>query len=77
MYRLADERYVEIMPSIVLPLLTTECATRFLEERKQVPSTVWLRAVRAWVREQRPVGDQSPRLPSGHAAFVPVWPQSA
>jgi Uma2 family endonuclease len=57
MYRLADERYVEIMHSVVLPLLTTERATRFLEERKQVPSTVWLRAVRAWVREQRPVGD--------------------
>ena len=57
MYRLADERYVEIMHSVVLPLLTTERATRFLEERKQMPSTVWLRAVRAWTRDQRTVSD--------------------
>jgi hypothetical protein len=57
MYRLADEHYVEIMHSVVLPLLTTERATRFLEERKQMPSTVWLRAVRAWTRDQRTVSD--------------------
>jgi Uma2 family endonuclease len=57
MYRLAGERYVEVTHSVVLPLLTNEYATRFLEERKQTPSTVWLRAVRAWAREQRPVGD--------------------
>jgi Uma2 family endonuclease len=57
MYRLADERYVEVTHSVGLPLLTSERATRFLEEKKQVPSTVWLRAVRAWAREQRPVGD--------------------
>ena len=29
------------------PMLTNEHATRFLAERKQAPSTVWLRAVRA------------------------------
>ena len=57
MYRLAGERYVEVTHSIVLPLLTNEHATRFLEERKQAPSTVWLRAVRAWARDQRTVSD--------------------
>jgi hypothetical protein len=43
--------------SIVLPLLTSEHATRFLEERKQVSSTVWLRNVRAWARDQRTISD--------------------
>jgi Uma2 family endonuclease len=57
MYRLTGERYIEVTHSVVFPLLTTEHATSFLEERKQVPSTVWLRAVRAWTREQRPVSD--------------------
>jgi Uma2 family endonuclease len=57
MYRLAGERYVEVPHSVVLPLLTNEYATRFLEERKQTPSTVWLRAVRAWARDQRTVSD--------------------
>ena len=56
-YCLAGERYVEVTHSVVLPLLTAEHATRFLEERKQVPSTVWLRAIRAWAREQRTAGD--------------------
>ena len=57
MHRLAGECYVEVTHSVVLPPLTTEHATRFLEERKQVPSTVWLRAVRAWAREQRTLSD--------------------
>ena len=57
MYRLAGDLFVEVTHSVVLPLLTNEHATRFLEERKQTPSTVWLRAVRAWARDQRPVGD--------------------
>jgi Uma2 family endonuclease len=56
-YRLAGERYVEVTHSVVLPLLANEHATRFLEERKQTPSTVWLRAVRAWARDQRTVSD--------------------
>jgi hypothetical protein len=57
MYRLAGERYVEVTHSVVLPLLTNEHATRFLEERKQTPSTVWLCAVRAWAQDQRTVID--------------------
>jgi Uma2 family endonuclease len=57
MYRLAGERYVAVTHSVVLPLLTNEHATRFLEERKQAPSTVWLRAVRAWARDQRTISD--------------------
>ena len=56
-YRLPGERYVEVTHSVVLPLLANEHATRFLEERKQTPSTVWLRAVRAWARDQRTVSD--------------------
>lgn len=57
MYRLAGERYVEVTHSPVLPPLTSERATLFLEERKQVPSMVWLRAVRAWARDQRTTSD--------------------
>ena len=57
MYYLAGERYVEVTHSVVLPLLTNENATRFLEERKRVRSTVWLRAVHAWARDQRIVSD--------------------
>jgi Uma2 family endonuclease len=57
MYCLAGERYVEVTHSVVLPLLTNERASRFLAERKQAPSTVWLRAVRAWARDQRTVSD--------------------
>jgi Uma2 family endonuclease len=57
MYHLTGERYVEVPRSAVLPLLTNEHATRFLEERKQKPSMVWLRAVRAWTRDQRIISD--------------------
>lgn len=57
MYRLAGERYVEVAHSVVLPLLTSEHAARFLEKRQQGPSTVWLRTVRAWARDQRTVSD--------------------
>jgi Uma2 family endonuclease len=57
MYHLTDERYVAVPHSVVLPLLTNEHATRFLKERKQEPSSVWLRAVRAWARDQRTVSD--------------------
>src|SRR5438132_197622 len=37
MYCLAGEHYVEVTHSTVLPPLTNERATRFLEERKQAP----------------------------------------
>jgi Uma2 family endonuclease len=57
MYRLVGERYIEVPRSAVLPLLTHEHTTRFLEERKQTPSMVWLRTVRAWARDQRTVSD--------------------
>ena len=57
MYRLVGERYAEVPCSAVLPLLTNEHATRLLAERKQVPSMVWLRAVRAWARDQRTISD--------------------
>lgn len=57
MYRSAGEGYVEVTHSIVLPPLTSAPATRFLEERKQVPSILWLRTVRAWVRDHRATRD--------------------
>ena len=57
MYHLTGERYVGLPRSAVLPLLTNEHATRFLEERKQEPSMGWLRAVRAWARDQRTISD--------------------
>ena len=57
MYCLAGEHYVEVTHSTVLPPLTNERATRFLEDRKQALSVGWLRAVRAWARDQRTASD--------------------
>jgi len=51
-YRLEGESYEEAEQSLALPLLTSEMATQFLAESLEMKSTVWLRHVREWAREQ-------------------------
>ena len=51
-YRLASGAYVETEQSPTFPLLTSEMATQFLAERREMKSTAWLRRVREWAREQ-------------------------
>lgn len=46
-------RYVEVASSPAFPPLTAEIATRFLEERRRLRSTQWVRQVRDWARQQR------------------------
>ena len=43
-------RYRETTVSLVLPPLTGEIATRFLDDARRLKSTEWLGRVRAWVR---------------------------
>jgi hypothetical protein len=38
--------------SPTFPILTSEMATQFLEESAQMKSTIWLRRMREWAREQ-------------------------
>lgn len=49
---LEDDAYVRKERSAAFPLLTAETATLFLEERMEMKSTLWLRRVREWAREQ-------------------------
>jgi Uma2 family endonuclease len=51
--RLEEGNYVKVDRSISLSVLTGDVATRFLEESKTEKSTVWLRRVREWVRNER------------------------
>lgn len=48
--------YEERERSIALPPLTSEVLTRFLIDSTQMKSTVWLRHIRAWVRERSAEG---------------------
>ncbi len=52
-HRLDGGRYVEAASSSAFPLLTAEIATQFLEQRRSLRSTEWVRQVRAWARQQR------------------------
>ncbi len=52
-YRLEGSRYVEADRSTALPPLTCALINRFLEERRRLRSTAWLRLVRDWARRQR------------------------
>ena len=45
-------QYVEVEHSLALPPLTDAVATRFLKESEETKSTVWLRRVREWARQQ-------------------------
>jgi Uma2 family endonuclease len=51
-FKREHDQYTEVDHSLALPLLTSVVATRFLEESTELRSTVWLRQVREWVRQQ-------------------------
>jgi Uma2 family endonuclease len=52
-FRLAEGFYAESETSLILPFLTSEKASEFLNESLQVGRLKWLRGVRRWAREQR------------------------
>jgi Uma2 family endonuclease len=52
-YQLESKSYVETSDSLAFPALNAETATQFLEQSKNMKSTVWLRKVRDWAREQK------------------------
>ena len=51
-FKLDGGQYVEAEHSLALPPLTAAVATRFLKESEETKSTVWLRRVREWARQQ-------------------------
>jgi Uma2 family endonuclease len=59
-YRLEGESYGTEARSAVLPPLTGEVATNFLDESTQLKSTVWLRRVREWARTHSVIGSSPP-----------------
>ena len=50
---LEGDRYRESPASLALPLLTTDILTRFVVAHRSQRRLEWIRAVRAWAREQR------------------------
>ncbi len=52
-YLLESGRYMEAASSSALPPLTARMATSFLEERRHLGSTQWMRQVREWARRQQ------------------------
>lgn len=50
---LMASEYVERQASDVLPGLTGEAVTRFIEEARKLERPAWLQRLRAWVRSQR------------------------
>ncbi len=52
-YRLQEGRYVKTESSGALPPLTAAAITGFIQERRRIRSTPWLRRVREWARAQR------------------------
>lgn len=51
-YKLEGESYEKAERSIAIPILTSEMATLFLSESREMRSTAWFRRVREWAREQ-------------------------
>ena len=49
-FALEDRKYVARAESAVLPGLTSEVASRLLEDAKSEPRTVWSRKVREWAK---------------------------
>ncbi|MBI3471441.1 MAG: Uma2 family endonuclease [Candidatus Solibacter usitatus] len=52
-FRLEGGQYGEVESSGALPPVTAALATRFLDDRRRLGSTKWLRRVREWARAQR------------------------
>lgn len=53
-FRLEDGQYAEAARSRAFPVVTGEALTHFLTESQRMPSTEWLRRVRAWIRDALP-----------------------
>ncbi|HKA54103.1 MAG TPA: Uma2 family endonuclease [Candidatus Binatia bacterium] len=54
-FRLEEGEYIEREESQVLPGLTSQIISRFLEDSQSMKRTVWLRRVREWARQQKGV----------------------
>ena len=52
-FTLAGDGYIERAESVVLPNITSEVLSTFVEESKHMKRTTWLRRVREWVRTRR------------------------
>lgn len=52
-YQLKTGKYVEIENSIALPILTSDAATNFLRESREIKSSLWAKQVREWTRSQK------------------------
>jgi len=52
MHWLGEGLYIEIATSVVLPPLTANQATTFLQENRLLRSSAWLKRVHQWVRGQ-------------------------
>jgi Uma2 family endonuclease len=52
LYHLTNGSYVEADTSKVIPHIMRDMLERLLSERRSTPWTEWVRAVRAWAREQ-------------------------
>lgn len=51
-FELRGEEYIEVAGSKILPPLTSEALSRFIEESASLGIVTWMRRVREWTREQ-------------------------
>ena len=52
-YALENNVYIEVEKSVAVPILSSEKATEFLLESREMKSTAWAKQVRNWVNEQK------------------------
>lgn len=52
-YTLENKVYLETETSIALPILSSQQATGFLRESREMKSTAWAKKIRNWVNEQK------------------------
>lgn len=55
-FRLEGDEYSERAESVVLPKVTSEVLTEFVEQDKHLKRTAWLRRVREWARQIKEEG---------------------
>jgi Uma2 family endonuclease len=58
-FRLEGGQYGEVEQSSALPALSGAVATQFLKESQELKSTVWIRRVQEWARQQTENGESS------------------
>ena len=52
-YILQEGVYLETKTSLAVPILSSEKATEFLRESREMKSTAWAKRIRDWTREER------------------------